>query len=290
MVFDGGSIDGSVEIIKKYERHLTYWESVPDRGQSHAINKGLSRASGDVFNWLNSDDYYQPGALAQVGSAFRDPSTWVLCGRSRLFEDGSPEFRVSKGTDVYTGNLAKTIALARIDQPETFYRMEAVRKMGNLNEGLHFVMDKEWWIKYLVLFGLEGVIKSEEVLVNFRLHPNSKTVSSKAGFLKDSLILTHALALKCNGNSLAELIATEYSPGTNIQLPDPPIEWRKQIVSYLSLYLADYFYYHKREYQKARSFFNLVNPDALDKVDLAWFKRVRLRLQIPDYVWKVLGK
>lgn len=62
IIMDGGSKDNSVDIIKKYEKYLTYWESKPDRGQSHAINKGLKKCNGEIFNWLCSDDYLEPGA------------------------------------------------------------------------------------------------------------------------------------------------------------------------------------------------------------------------------------
>src|SRR5437870_10778600 len=70
IVIDGGSTDGSVEIIQRHARQLRHWVSEPDRGQSHAINKGLAMASGDVLAWLNSDDTYLPGALKEVGGVF----------------------------------------------------------------------------------------------------------------------------------------------------------------------------------------------------------------------------
>lgn len=66
IIMDGGSTDNSVEIIKKYERHLAYWESQKDRGQGHAINKGFALATGSIFGWINSDDYYLPGTLSYV--------------------------------------------------------------------------------------------------------------------------------------------------------------------------------------------------------------------------------
>ena len=79
IIMDGGSTDGSVEIIKKYGPWLTYWVSESDHGQTHALNTGMRHCTGEVFNWLNSDDYYEPGVLAEVGAAFsRDARLNVL--------------------------------------------------------------------------------------------------------------------------------------------------------------------------------------------------------------------
>lgn len=72
MIFDGGSSDGSVETIRKYENHLAYWQSEPDRGQSHAINKGFKRSTGQIICWLNSDDYFLPDTLKTVAESLAD--------------------------------------------------------------------------------------------------------------------------------------------------------------------------------------------------------------------------
>src|SRR5688572_2633651 len=109
IIIDGGSTDNSTEIIRKYADRITYWISEPDKGQSDAINKGLKLATGDIVNWLNSDDYYEPGALFKVAEAFNNPEVNVFAGRSHLFTGVDTIVYDSQGTDIYPENLAKTI-------------------------------------------------------------------------------------------------------------------------------------------------------------------------------------
>lgn len=193
IIIDGGSTDKSAEIIKKYSKYLSYWISEPDKGQSHAINKGYEKASGEIINWLNSDDYYEPGSLKKIGEAFADSSVNVYCGISRIFGNGKEYY--SRGTDIYPGNLEKTIGWARIDQPETFMRKAVWDKLGALNTRFHYTMDKEFWVRYLFLYGLQGIVKSNELLAHFRLHSSSKTMEHSKSFHKESLDLFYSIAL-----------------------------------------------------------------------------------------------
>ena len=147
MIFDGGSSDNTVEVIRKYEKNLNFWVSERDNGQSDAINKGLRIASGDIVNWLNSDDYYEPNCLNIIGKQFENSNVSAVCGRSNLFKGAREVVGESSGTDVYRNNLAKTIGWSRIDQPATFFRKTALDQMGLLAVDLHYVMDKEWWIR-----------------------------------------------------------------------------------------------------------------------------------------------
>ena len=84
IIIDGGSTDNTVEIIKKYEKHLKFWVSEKDNGQANAINKGLQYCTGEIFNWLNSDDYLEPGALLNIANAFSS-NVQMVAGKVRVF-------------------------------------------------------------------------------------------------------------------------------------------------------------------------------------------------------------
>ena len=177
IIIDGGSSDETVEIIKKYEDKIKYWVSEPDRGQSHAINKGLALCTGEIFNWLNSDDTYLQGTLQKVALAFRkDSSIQFVSGYENQVEADGNTY-VSKGTYLLD-RLEQTIELCEVTQPSTFFRLAAIRKIHGVSEDLHYIMDGEMWVKLLLCYGQKNFIKIHEPLANFRLHENSKTVSN----------------------------------------------------------------------------------------------------------------
>lgn len=184
IIIDGGSTDNTVETIQKYEQYITYWVSEPDHGQSHAINKGLEQCTGDVFNWLNSDDYYEPEALFKVGEAFTNPNTYVLAGKERRVGERGEEVGVSGGTSIMA-SISETIGKCHIDQPSTFFRLSALEPLLPLDNSFHYLMDGEVWLRFLLYWGQNNIQKSDEILVNFRLHQSSKTVSFSQGFQID---------------------------------------------------------------------------------------------------------
>lgn len=287
MVMDGGSTDGSVEIIKKYEKHLAYWESRKDAGQSDAINKGIRRASGEIINWLNSDDYYEPGALFKVAKAFNDPKVSLYSGRSNIVDGVGKLIRRSEGTDIYLGNIAKTIGQARVDQPETFYRKSAVEKIGLLNTHLQYVMDKDWWIRYLMIFGLNGIRTGEDVLVNFRVHGQSKTSKRQHSFEIESNTLYYHF---CESNGLAEYMDIITSTGINADL-DISFGQHDQadlIIQYYLLYKADRAYY-LGDHRQSQSFLAHIHPQSLSPEDWSLYHKLKLRSTlIPGWLRKAV--
>ncbi|MHA6249240.1 glycosyltransferase family 2 protein [Pontibacter sp. CAU 1760] len=182
IIIDGGSTDNTVNVIKKFEYAITHWVSEPDRGQAHAINKGIALATGDVFNWINSDDYLEPGALHAIGEFFlNNPDKNVCCGYTHCFydEDKTTSHTYRMGLRATTTD---TILNYAMNQPGTFYRMHAINSLNGVNESLRYVFDNELWFRYLCRFGIDTVGITEKLLVNFRLHKSSKSVGE--GFEK----------------------------------------------------------------------------------------------------------
>jgi glycosyltransferase involved in cell wall biosynthesis len=147
IVMDGGSTDGSVEILERYDDRLSHWVSEPDAGQSWAINRGIERVTGDVIAYINSDDYYLPGAFAAAMSFFEDPAVrWVA---------GATEYREADGTleELWiprrpVGPRPRWVRSAwYVPQAASFWRRDVFEELGLLREDLSFVFDSEFCLR-----------------------------------------------------------------------------------------------------------------------------------------------
>jgi len=177
MVIDGGSTDQSIDIIRRYERRLSYWESEKDRGQVHAINKGLARATGDLFAFINSDDLYLPGAFATVEKFFVEhPEAEWVCGDTEMFGEGHQTEVVSA---VVPKSAAHCLAWSyRAPQPGHFWRRELLD--AGFDEAWRYDFDHDLYVR-LLLAGHE--CKHIPVtLARYRLHVASKTVAETERF------------------------------------------------------------------------------------------------------------
>jgi glycosyltransferase involved in cell wall biosynthesis len=171
IIIDGGSTDNSVEIIKKYGDYLTYWVSEPDRGQSHAINKGFARATGQILNWLNSDDWFDKNVFSIVSNKLRRSSeVEVIYGDCFLTNSQGKEQRIYTTHEFSVSDL---ILRNFIGQPTVFFRKELWGKYGGINEFLVFALDYELWLRW----ALENVRfkYTSEIKAYYRLHENSKS-------------------------------------------------------------------------------------------------------------------
>lgn len=193
IVIDGGSTDESLNVIKKYAHWLHYWVSEPDGGQSHAINKGLMYCTGDIFNWINSDDLLTPGALHAVAMAWRKSPNLIVAGRVINFEpDGSENLIIPNALTLENfANIRKARENAlNWHQPGTFLPRDEISKIGGVREDLRFTMDHILMIQLLRRY---GVVYIPDILAIFRIHSGSKTFLS-LGFLKFHLERLKALS------------------------------------------------------------------------------------------------
>jgi len=177
IVIDGGSDDESVEIIQKYASFLRHWCSEPDRGQYHAINKGLAHCTGEIFNWINSDDLYYPGALTAVAREWMLGPGRVVAGPVVDFRpDGTEETFVP--ADITVRRLILPTDTGRphkvFHQPGTFLPLETVKAVGGLRDTFNLISDA---ILLIEVLGRCGITYVDTPLTRFRLHEASKTVS-----------------------------------------------------------------------------------------------------------------
>ncbi len=145
LVVDGGSTDGSIEIIRKYADRLAWWASEKDSGQAEAINKGLAHARGEIIAWLNSDDCYLPGAIEAAVKAFEvHPGAGMLYGNMLAVDEHDRVINTLKYRQL---SLEDLLCFQIIGQPAVFMRASAFRKAGGLDTAYHFLLDHQLWIK-----------------------------------------------------------------------------------------------------------------------------------------------
>lgn len=173
IVIDGGSTDGSVEVIRKYDPWLSYWVSEPDRGQSHAINKGWAISTGEIIGWLNSDDFYVAGALQRVAKEFRQSRhTAVLAGEC-IKVDGSATEIYRKGAKSF--DPVAILTSSKPAQASTFYRRYTLDEIGVLREDLHYCMDREFALRIGERYFPDSTLNVPIPLAYFRVWPGRKT-------------------------------------------------------------------------------------------------------------------
>lgn len=188
LVMDGGSTDGTIEILKGYGSRLK-WVSEKDRGQSDAINKGIRRSTGEIVAYLNSDDLYEKGALEKAARYFtsRPESLWMT-GRCRIIDINGAEVRqaITAYKNFLLGRYSYKMLLVTnfISQPATFMGRRAFDEFGLFDETQHRVMDYDYWLR-LGKRQPPGVL--EDYLASFRVHPGSKTSSSFKSTFREEL-------------------------------------------------------------------------------------------------------
>ena len=179
VVVDGASNDNTVDILRSYGDRIR-WISEPDRGQAHAINKGLAMVSGDVIAFLNSDDIYEPLALQRVGEFFaQHPAAHWLTGRCRTIDVDGREIRrpitFYKNLWLRLGSYRALKILNYVSQPATFWTRKVTDTVGEFDESLVYAMDYDYSLRVGRRFRLWV---HDDYLAAFRVHPTSKAGSS----------------------------------------------------------------------------------------------------------------
>jgi len=173
IVMDGGSTDGSVEVIERYADRLASWCSQRDGGQADAVNRGWERSRGSILAFLNSDDVYLPGAVSAIVAAFRDhPEAGLVHGQGQLI---TRHGRVLQTTRVCAEPAQGMLeALTCLPQPATFVRRAVLDRIGMLDPTLHFGLDMDFHLRAVGNF---PAVSLSRAIACLRLHPRAKTVA-----------------------------------------------------------------------------------------------------------------
>lgn len=204
IIIDGGSTDNTIDIIKKYESSLTYWVSEKDKGQSHAINKGFAKATGEILAYLNSDDCYFPNTLFEIANSYlnEDKPIDILmvgdCYWAKGFEDKNGYLDIPLFPDTLKQALIKR---GLGSQPSMFWTM----KNHNLKfyENLNFCMDFEFWLQLIVHD--YKIIRINKSLSLFRTHTDSKTTKLQIVLEQEVLGVISIYLKKLNYNDAIEV-------------------------------------------------------------------------------------
>ncbi len=174
-VIDGGSTDGSVDVIQRHADRIDYWVSEKDAGQADAIRKGFARATGDYLYWINSDDVLLPGALARVHALLtRRPEVDALTGYHMRMD---AESRIISAHRIPTeGAGTARWGMLHVNQQSCFFRRSIYERVGGLDGALHCVMDTELWCRMFDAGTVWGHVP--EYLAGFRQHGEAKGSAS----------------------------------------------------------------------------------------------------------------
>jgi glycosyltransferase involved in cell wall biosynthesis len=184
LVMDGGSKDGTLDLLEKYKGRLR-WISEPDDGQADAVNKGFRHCTGEIFTFLNADDTYYPGAVRAAVEAFeRHPEAAVIYGDAwYTAEDGSPIRRYP--VDPYNYDLLGHLCF--ICQPASFLRSRVFEEMGGLNTSLHLTLDYDLWLRISARYPM---VKLDRDLATSRMYADNKTLSRQVETFHEVIQIT----------------------------------------------------------------------------------------------------
>jgi glycosyltransferase involved in cell wall biosynthesis len=175
IIVDGGSTDGSVDVIQKYADKLAWWVSEKDRGQTDAINKGFARATGQILAWLNSDDTYEPRAVGQaVKYLLEHPEVGMVYADCNYINESGGVIGKFPAAQTDLARLRR--GYVHIPQQTMFFRADLWKQVGPLDPSFYFAMDYDLWTR----ISSRGEMKylAGQTWANFRIHTSGKTIAA----------------------------------------------------------------------------------------------------------------
>lgn len=181
LVVDGGSTDGSLELIKKYESNIDWWVSEKDQGQADAINKGLQKVTGEIIGWINSDDYYLPGAFQSVVEVFaEDPQVGLVYGDVLAVDGSDKAINIMR---YQSWDVSDLLQFRMIGQSSVFFRRSTLEKSGLLDQQYHYLLDHQLWLRMAVRDKMNYVPK---IWSAARYHEGAKNLAGASHFGEDA--------------------------------------------------------------------------------------------------------
>ncbi len=175
ILIDGGSTDGSLELIEQYSHRLSYWVSEKDKGQTDALNKGFAMARGSILAWLNSDDIYKPQAVSEAVAYLIDhPEVGMVYGDLDFIDENGRIIGQFPAAQTDLKRLRR--GYVHIPQPSAFFRAELWRQVAPLDDSFYFAMDYDLWVRLAKLSQFKYLPSSS--WASFRLHSGAKTISA----------------------------------------------------------------------------------------------------------------
>jgi len=204
IIIDGGSTDGSIDIIKKYESKLKYWVSEKDDGQSDAINKGFEKCSGEIFAYLNSDDVLENDAVEKVVHTFhQNNTTAVVYGKCSTIDEKGATIHTHQGAQADFNWLLSIGMLPKVFQPACFFNKNIILRKPFFRNDLHYVMDYEFMLyasKELSIYFID------QPLAKYRVHSSSKTTSQSILMYEEKMKIQAEYGLNTNWRWIKHLL------------------------------------------------------------------------------------
>jgi hypothetical protein len=283
LVIDGGSTDGSKQILEAYSGKLAWWCSEKDGGQADALNKGLRHCGDGILGWINSDDRYLPGALEHVAGIFARHPDIIMYEGARIIVHPDGARTQAPGNDV--DDHASLFIAPKVNQQSTFYRTSAVKAVGGFDPMLQYVMDLDLWLRLLFRFGPKMYV-DDRPLAEFKLHASSKTASGPMGFIDEHASILHGMLLLNGEDGLAEI----FRYGHKIKPGSRPIEdakgqrslVRKMTIAFLMKWHRKV--HERHQFQMMKRLLRVVPEGELIGIcGEAEFRQLKERISVPNW-------